>query len=204
MPEGEESITAQARAREDGFQLVAGSHLPRYGPPQMPPPQTPLEPTDFRDVMSHFASGVTVVTTLSNGSPYGLTVSAFSSVSLSPPRVLVCLGNDSDTKPLLDASRCFAVHILGRDDIDLGPRFAKLVPGVDDPFEGVQFRTEVSGAPILDSCIAWLDCRVESAFPTGDHTIYVGEVLAAGSPHAEADPLLYYRRAWRVLDPQTL
>jgi flavin reductase (DIM6/NTAB) family NADH-FMN oxidoreductase RutF len=163
-----------------------------------------LDPTGFRDVMSRFASGVTVVTTICDGVPHGLTVSAFSSVSLTPPRVLICLGNDTDSKPLIARSGCFAVHILGREHMELGPRFAKLIPGVDDPFEGMPYRAETSGAPILETCIAWLDCRVESAFPTGDHTIYVGDVLAAGRPHTECDPVLYYRREWRVLDPAAL
>ena len=76
-----------------------------------------LDPKHYRDVMSRFASGVTVVTTMDAGVPHGLTVSAFSSVSLSPPRVLICLGNDTDSKPLIDKSRCFAVHILGRDHV---------------------------------------------------------------------------------------
>jgi flavin reductase (DIM6/NTAB) family NADH-FMN oxidoreductase RutF len=163
-----------------------------------------LDPKHYRDVMSRFASGVTVVTTIHDGVPHGLTVSAFSSVSLSPPRVLICLGNDTDSKPLIDKSRCFAVHILGRDHVELGPRFAKLVPGLEDPFEGLRYRTEQSGAPILDPCIAWLDCRVESIFPTGDHTIYVGEVLDARTTDSESDPVLYYSRAWRVLDPTAI
>jgi flavin reductase (DIM6/NTAB) family NADH-FMN oxidoreductase RutF len=164
----------------------------------------PLDPKGFRDVMSYFASGVTVVTTICDGVPHGLTVSAFSSVSLSPPRILICLGNDTDSKPLIDRSQLFAVHILGREHVELGPRFAKLIPDIADPFEGLTYRTEQTGAPILDSCIAWLDCRVESAFPTGDHTIYVGDVVASGRPHTECDPVLYYRRAWRVLDPAVL
>jgi flavin reductase (DIM6/NTAB) family NADH-FMN oxidoreductase RutF len=163
-----------------------------------------LDPKGFRDVMSHFASGVTVVTTIADGVPHGLTVSAFSSVSLVPPRVLICLGNDTDSKPLIDRSGCFAVHILGRDHVDLGPRFAKLTPGVVDPFEGLTTRREVTGAPILDACIAWLDCRVHSTHPTGDHTIYIGDVQAASRSNAECDPVLYYQRAWRVLDPAAI
>ncbi len=163
-----------------------------------------VDPKGFRDVMSHFASGVTVVTTTCDGVPHGLTVSAFSSASLHPPRVIICLGNDTDSKPLIDRSGSFAVHILGRDHIELGPRFAKLIPGVDDPFIGMQFRTEVTGSPILNECIAWLDCRVENAVPIGDHTIYVGDVQAAGSASDSGEPVLYYRRAWRVLHPDSV
>lgn len=164
----------------------------------------PVDPKSFREVMSQFASGVTVVTTICDGVPHGLTVSAFSSVSLSPPRVLICLGNDTDSKPLIDRSGNFAVHILGRSHVALGPRFAKLIPGVEDPFEGMTYRVEVTGSPILDDCIAWLDCRVESAVPIGDHTIYIGDVQAAGRDAGESDPVLYFRRAWRVLDPRSI
>ena len=158
----------------------------------------------FKDVLSRFASGVTVVTTMCEGVPHGLTVSAFSSVSLSPPRVLICLGNDTDSKPLIDRSRCFAVHILGRAHVELGPRFAKMVPGLGDPFTGLRYGAGTTGSPILEDCIAWLDCRVESAVAIGDHTIFIGDVLAAGRAQADGDPVLYYRRAWRVLDPNDL
>jgi flavin reductase (DIM6/NTAB) family NADH-FMN oxidoreductase RutF len=158
----------------------------------------------FKDVLSRFASGVTVVTTMCEGIPHGLTVSAFSSVSLQPPRVLICLGNDTDSKPLIDRSGCFAVHILGRDHVQLGPRFAKMVPGLEDPFTGLQYRSGHSGSPILEDCIAWLDCRVENAVAIGDHTIFIGAVLAAGRAEADGEPVLYYRRAWRVLHPDDL
>jgi len=158
----------------------------------------------FKDVLSHFASGVTVVTTFVDGGPHGLTVSAFSSVSVSPPRVLVCLGNDTDSKPLVERAGCFAVHILGREHAGLGPRFAKLKPDADDPFAGVVYRTERTGAPILSECLAWLDCTVESVLSVGDHAIFVGAVEAAGRGAVDGEPVLYYRRAWRVLDPEAL
>jgi flavin reductase (DIM6/NTAB) family NADH-FMN oxidoreductase RutF len=158
----------------------------------------------FKDVLSRFASGVTVVTTICEGIPHGLTVSAFSSVSLQPPRVLICLGNDTDSKPLIDRSGCYAVHILGRNHVKLGPRFAKMVPGVEDPFVGLSYRAGHTGSPILEDCIAWLDCRVDSTVAIGDHTIYIGAVQAAGRTEADGEPVLYYRRAWRVLDPDDL
>jgi flavin reductase (DIM6/NTAB) family NADH-FMN oxidoreductase RutF len=163
-----------------------------------------VDPKGFRDVMSQFASGVTVVTTMCDGVPHGLTVSAFSSVSLSPPRVLICLGNDTDSKPLIDRSGNFAVHILGRDHVELGPRFAKMIPGLEDPFIGMTYRSEITGSPILTECIAWLDCRVDTAVGIGDHTLYVGDVLAAASSAANGEPVLYFRRAWRVLDPSAV
>lgn len=161
-----------------------------------------VDPKAYKDVMSCFASGVTVVTTLCDGVPHGLTVSAFSSVSVTPPRVLICLGNDTDSKPLVERSQRFAVHILGRDHAALGPRFAKLVPGLPDPFQGLAHRVERTGSPILNDCLAWLDCEVDSSLAVGDHTIFVGAVRAAG--HAHGEPVLYFNRAWRVLGPSPL
>jgi flavin reductase (DIM6/NTAB) family NADH-FMN oxidoreductase RutF len=159
------------------------------------------DPKAYRDVLSCFASGVTVVTTMSEGAPYGLTVSAFSSVSMAPPRVLVCLGNDTDSKPLVERSGHFAVHILGREQAELGVRFAKLAADAPDPFLGLHHRIEQTGSPVLADCLAWLDCRVEHALPVGDHTVFVGAVQAAGRGANEGEPVLYYRRAWRVLHP---
>jgi flavin reductase (DIM6/NTAB) family NADH-FMN oxidoreductase RutF len=162
------------------------------------------DPKLFKDVLSHFASGVTVVTTTVDGVPHGLTVSAFSSVSMAPPRVLVCLGNETDSKPLVERAACFAVHILGREHAGLGPRFAKLGADASDPFTGIAHRSERTGAPIMSECLAWLDCRVESVLAVGDHTIFVGAVEAAGRGAVAGEPVLYYRRAWRVLDPEAL
>ena len=155
----------------------------------------------FKSVLSHFASGVTVVTTRDGERLHGVTVSAFSSVSAAPPRVLVCLGNDTDTKPLVERSGVFAVHILGRQHVALGPRFAKMGAVPADLFEGLSTRTEVTGSPILSECLAWLDCRVETALGVGDHVIFVGAVEAAGLSGA-GEPVLYYSRAFRALDPE--
>jgi flavin reductase (DIM6/NTAB) family NADH-FMN oxidoreductase RutF len=157
-------------------------------------------PQTFKSVLSRFASGVTVVTTRDGERRHGLTVSAFSSVSVTPPRVLVCLNNESDSQPLVERSGVFAVHILGRQQVALGPRFAKLGPGPEDLFEGLTTRTEVTGAPILSECLAWLDCKVETALLVGSHTVFVGAVQAAGLG-AEGEPVLYYARAFRGLDP---
>lgn len=163
-----------------------------------------LDPKAFKDVLSHFASGVTVVTTVCDGTPHGLTVSAFSAVSATPPRVLICLGNETDSKPLVERAGHFAVHILGREHATLGTRFAKIAPGIGDLFSGLTYRAEHTGSPILLDCLAWLDCRVESSMAVGDHTVFVGAVEAAGAGAVDGEPVLYYRRAWRVLHPSSL
>jgi len=160
-----------------------------------------LDPVAFKEALSRFASGVTIVTTRHDTGLHGLTVSAFTSVSADPPRVLVSLGNATESRPLIEKSGNFAVHILGREHVALGLRFAKLVPGLDDPFEGLAHRAEQTGAPVLSDCLAWLDCRVETVLPVGAHTVVIGAVEALGHAQGAPDPVLYYQRAWRVLDP---
>jgi flavin reductase (DIM6/NTAB) family NADH-FMN oxidoreductase RutF len=152
-------------------------------------------------VLSRFASGVTVVTTRLGKRRHGLTVSAFCSVSVEPPRVLVCLNNESDSKPLVERSGVFAVHILGTQQAALGTRFAKLEASPADLFEGLHTREEATGSPILGECLAWLDCQVETALSVGSHTVFVGAVQAAGLA-AEGEPVLYYARAFRSLDSE--
>jgi flavin reductase (DIM6/NTAB) family NADH-FMN oxidoreductase RutF len=163
-----------------------------------------VDPRAYKEVLSHFASGVTVVTTVCDGVPHGLTVSAFSSVSAKPPRVLVSLGNETDSKPLVERSGRFAVHILGREHAALGLRFAKLTPGLTDLFADLAYRSEITGSPILTDCLAWLDCNVESTLAVGDHTVFVGAVQAAGHHGGHGEPVLYFRRAWRVLSPGSI
>lgn len=160
-----------------------------------------LDTKTYKDALSRFASGVTVVTTMCDDAPHGLTVSAFSSVSATPPRVLVCLGNGTDSKPLVERAGRFAVHILGRDHVSLGPRFAKIVPGAGDPFDGLAYRFERTGCPVLVDCVAWLDCQVETTLVVGDHTVFIGAVEAAGFGPTDGQPVLYYQRSWRLLDP---
>jgi flavin reductase (DIM6/NTAB) family NADH-FMN oxidoreductase RutF len=164
----------------------------------------PPDARSFRDALSLCANGVTIVTTQCDGERHGLTVSAFCSVSADPPRVLVCLGNDTDSKPLIERAGCFAVNVLGRGGVALGPRFAKIPPHVGDLFAGVATTTAQSGAPVLDNCVVWLDCQVEARHPAGDHTIFVGAVVALGRGRDGSDPVVYCQRTWRQLDPRPI
>jgi 3-hydroxy-9,10-secoandrosta-1,3,5(10)-triene-9,17-dione monooxygenase reductase component len=144
----------------------------------------------FREVMGHFATGVTVVTSRGgDGEPVGLTVNAFTSVSLHPPLVLVCLHRDAAAHdPLLEAGH-FAVSVLGADQDGLAVRFATVDP--ESRFLGVDFFEGILGGPRLQGAIAWLDCRVKEVYRGGDHSIIVGEVVACES--AGGDPLLFHR-----------
>jgi len=149
---------------------------------------------DFRRVMGHFATGITVVTaTLPEGKRFGFTVNAFSSVSLNPPLVLICVVNGGEAEASMAAAEHFAVNILADDQENLSRQFSSRVP---DRYEGVQAKPGASGAPLLSGCIGYLECRKAAAHPAGDHTIIVGEVLIAEA-RDEGLPLLYFRSGYR-------
>lgn len=150
-----------------------------------------IDPAEFRRVMGHFATGVAVVTSCrDDGSAAGLTVSAVSSVSLTPVMILVCVDRGSQTHAWIEQSGRYAVNFLeeGRGET-LARRFAESDP--EDRFRGTAWHAEHTGAPVLDDALAWMDCRVSAAVPAGDHTVFLGEVLSADA--REGTPLLYYR-----------
>ncbi len=159
----------------------------------------------FRAVLGQWPSGVTVVTTVrteeqSHGDLvagwHGMTASSFSSVSLDPPLVSVCLARTIWTHDLIAATGVFAVTILAKDQADVGKRFAGMLGGeVHERFAGGDWQSAETGSPVLGDALGWVDCRVLYAYPGGDHTIFVGEVLAAATPRVTS-PLLFHSRAW--------
>ncbi|HXF69321.1 MAG TPA: flavin reductase family protein [Thermoflexus sp.] len=161
----------------------------------------PVLPEQLRQVMRRWASTVTVVTMRADDQIHGLTVTAFTSVSMNPPLVLVCIQNDSRSENILREGRCFAVNFLAEDQAELSERFAGRIPAIDR-FEGLPYQTAVTGAPILKNALAYLDCTVASAYWGGDHTIYLGLVEDAGVLR-EGSPLLYFQGAYRRLAPET-
>ena len=148
----------------------------------------------FREGLSRWASGVTIVTSSAGGRIHGMTVSAFSGVSLDPPLVLVCADLASNTHPLIAEGGVFAVNVLASDQTALASRFASKQ---DEwrRFEGVEWRAGATGAPLLAGSLAAFDCRVASAHAAGDHVIYVGRVEAV-QLDGEREPLLYFARAY--------
>ena len=147
-----------------------------------------VSPDDFRRVLSHFASGVTIVTTCDGEQrPTGLTASAFCSVSLDPPLILICVDHKSQSFPHLRESGRFAINILHQGHEPLSRRFASTRL---DKFDGVAFTLGTLGVPLIDAALAHLECRTVSAHVEGDHTIFVGHVEAVGV--GEGEPLLYY------------
>jgi flavin reductase len=160
-----------------------------------------INPTVFKQVLARFATGVTIVTVQHKGQKHGLTASSFTSLSLEPPLVLVCVGKRAYSHELICQSRAFAVNILGQEQLEWGRRFAD--PAVSDRFAGIEPHLAVTGSPILPRCLAWVDCRLHDAYTGGDHTIFIGEVVAGDVAVVEcADeirPLLYFNRGWRQL-----
>jgi len=155
-----------------------------------------VDPQEFRGVMGHFATGVTVITTHDGGGTlYGLTANAVSSVSLTPPLLLCCVDKSSESYPSFGASKTFTVNILSKDQEVLSRKFAK---SGGDKFAGIGYRMGKTGAPILNDVLAHLECEIRYEFDAGDHTIYVGEPIDMAMDQ-ETDPLLYFRGGYRNL-----
>jgi 3-hydroxy-9,10-secoandrosta-1,3,5(10)-triene-9,17-dione monooxygenase reductase component len=152
----------------------------------------PITDQTLRKARGLFASGVTVVTTVHEGQLRGVTVSAFSAVSLNPPLILICIANESESREWIVESGLFAVNILSDEQEFLSERFAARAPIVNARFDGVPYHTAITGSPILDGSIAWYDCRVEAIHDGGDHTIFIGRVEAVGFGAEGKQPLVYF------------
>lgn len=150
--------------------------------------------------MGQLASGVTVVTFHAAGHDHGFTASSFTSLSLDPMLVLVCVVKAQRSHVLLEQAGHYAVNLLGASQKELGMRFA--TAQLSDRFAGLEVARATTGAPILPDSIAWLDCTIQAVLPGGDHSIFIGEVVAAEAP-AQDEALIYQQRRWGrfVSDP---
>ena len=158
----------------------------------------PVEAAEFRRILGHWTTGVAVVTTMTaDGEPRGLTANAVASVSLEPPLVLACVERIADTHSAITTAQYFAINILAQHDERTARRFAG--DDIADKFMGLAWHAEQTGAPILDSALAWIDCHVHTAYDGGDHTIFIGEVVAGDA--REGEPLGYYRGGYVRLTP---
>ena len=152
-------------------------------------PEAEANSRKFRDVLGRFCTGVTVVTSMSNGEPVGMTCQSFSSVSLDPPLVLFCPAKSSRAWPQMQRAGYFCVNLLSHDQLDLSNAFARTGA---DKFAGVSWRPSATGAPLLDGVLGWVDCTVYAVHEAGDHYVVIGRVMDLGveeAPH----PLLFYR-----------
>ncbi|WP_097875266.1 flavin reductase family protein [Streptomyces sp. ms184] len=153
----------------------------------------PIAPAEFRRVLGHFASGVTVVTARDADGPTGFTCQSFASLSLDPPLVSFMVARTSTTWPRIARAGVFCVNILGADQGALCRGFA--VSGADK-FAGVAYgEAPATGSPLLDSVPAWIDCRIHAVHTGGDHLIVVGRVAALGAEE-DGEPLLFHRGAF--------
>lgn len=147
------------------------------------------DPASFRTVLGHFATGVTIVTAVDGDEPVGMACNSFASVSLEPPLVLFCAAKSSTTWPRIQAAGRWAANFLAEEDEEVCRLFAQ--KGADR-FAHIAHRAGVSGAPILDQALAFVDCETIAEHDAGDHLIVVGRVLELGYAPA-GKPLLFYR-----------
>ena len=168
----------------------------------------------FRSALGRFAAGVTVVTTRTeDGADHGMTATAFSSLSLSPPLVLVCVSRSAHAHGYIQAAGCFAVNLLAADQEALSDRFAHRIKTADgyaswpaqrSKFDDLSLRRSSTGCAILEGTLGSLDCTVHAAYDGGDHTIFIGEVAAIDLSDDAQGALLYYMGGYRHLDAQRL
>jgi len=163
-----------------------------------------IEAGRFRQVMGHFATGVSVVTTIAEDGPQGITVNALSSVSLDPPLIMVALDQRRFITPMVRAHGRYAVSILSDRQQALSDCFAHAAvrPGRED-FCGAAWTPGPTGLPLLDGAIARLECTVIETFSAGDHDLFIGRVDtmdAPGGSTEDAGPLLYFRRRYLQIE----
>ena len=154
-----------------------------------------VDPGLLRDVLGHFASGVTVVTALTAEGPIGFTCQAFSSLSLDPPLVAFAPARTSRTWPRLRELGRFCVNVLAEGQDAVSQNFARSAP---DKFAGVPWTPSEHGSPVLAGVVAWIDGELWAEYDGGDHTIVVARVLDLGA-HADRRPLLFHRGAYGLL-----
>ncbi len=150
---------------------------------------------EFRSAVAHFATGVTVITTVDDqGQPHAMTANSFTSVCVEPPVVLVCVAHGAYTHEFLERTRRFGVSILRQDQEDLGVYFARRPKDRTGAAEYSFTRAE-EGVPLLDHCMVFFGCQVIGSHVYGDHTIYLGQVKEIRQNDADA-PLMFFRSRW--------
>ncbi len=153
---------------------------------------------EFRQALGSFATGVTVITTRGEEHAYGMTANAFSSVSLDPPLVLVCVISGTTGAEMIEQNEAFTVNILGADQEPISRYFSwKDRPRGREAFAEIAHRLGATGCPILDGVAAHLDCRLAARHEAGDHLIYIGEVQAL-SVAGDVQPLLFHAGRYRL------
>lgn len=158
----------------------------------------PVDPLEFRSIIGHFATGVTVITTAARDRLQGMTANAVTSLSLDPVMVLVCVDKATHTHGILEESGVFAVNILGEHQEDVSRLFAKRAEPEIGTLRGQQYELGETGAPLLADCLAFLECRVKDVLVGGDHSIFLGEVVNERIVN-DVPPLVFFRGKYHAL-----
>lgn len=154
-----------------------------------------VDPAQFRQLLGRFATGVTVITvTADDGQPHGMTANSLASVSLSPPLLSVCIDHGAEMHGLITKGDMFVVNILSASQEGLSRRFAD---PHDDRFDGVGYHLSQDGGVLLEGALAYIECRRQTTYEAGDHTIVLGRVV--GGATGDGRPLLYYRGGYAAL-----
>ncbi len=162
---------------------------------------TGIDKQSYREVLTRYATGVTVVTTLEDApdgpQPWGTTVNSFTGISLEPPLVMVAIGRERSIHPIIERTNRFGVNILGEDSQALSDCFAGAPSTLPrSAFCNAAYGLGEAGLPVLDTAIAYLCAEVERVIEAGDHTIYLGRVVETGCRDETGWPLLYFRRRY--------
>ena len=155
-----------------------------------------VEPLQFREVLGHFASGITVITSHHEGESVGFTCQSFYSVSMEPPLVSFSVMTRSLSYPKIRQAGRFAVNILSGEQVAISNQFARRG---DDKWRDVQWQSSPLGNPLIAGSLHWLDCEIHAEHAAGDHRIVIGEVKALNLSKAAASPLLYFKGQYHQL-----
>ena len=172
---------------------------------ELPPtgPNPGFTAKEFRSALGAFATGVTVITSQSGDRSYGMTANAFTSLSLDPPLVLICVNRGTEASETIEKNGVFAVNVLAADQEPISRYFSsKDRPRGREAFREISHRNGQSGSPILDGVAAYIDCRVTATHPAGDHVIFIGEVQALGVDPS-VPPLLFHHGKYRHISEPT-
>ncbi len=143
----------------------------------------------YRQVLGHFPTGVTVVTGMDDGTPVGMAIGSFTSLSLEPPEILFCVGRSSSSWPKIQAHGSFCVNILADDQEDVCRVFASKA---DDKFLEIGWKRSRSNNPLLDGVLGYIDCDIHQVLEAGDHYVVIGMVTDLDVMH-EGGPLIFFR-----------
>lgn len=157
-----------------------------------------IEAADYRRIIGQFATGIAVVTTANDGLLHGMTANAITSVSLDPPLLLVCIDKAAHSHDQFTQSGRFTVNILAEDQQEVSKIFAATTEPEQGRLQGVAFHLGANGVPLIEGCLAYIECAVADQFEGGDHTIFTGSVEDA-TVAGEAAPLLFYQGKYRRL-----